>query len=87
MIYSELQGKKLSLLGFGTMRLTLLPDGSCEADEKQVAKMALAVGWYRGSMGAWSLRNQYGTETKLLFRLEIVYADGSEDAIITDGTW
>ena len=26
----------------------------------------LADGWYRGSIGAWGIRNQYGTETKLL---------------------
>ena len=26
----------------------------------------LADGWYRGSCGAWGLRNQYGSETKLL---------------------
>lgn len=38
MIYSEFKGKKLSLLGFGTMRLPLIPD-SGEVDEEQVAKM------------------------------------------------
>lgn len=26
----------------------------------------LADGWYRGSCGAWGLKNQYGTQTKLL---------------------
>lgn len=39
MIYSEFKDKKLSLLGFGTMRLPLLPDGSGEVDEEQVAEM------------------------------------------------
>lgn len=39
MIYSEFKDKKLSLLGFGTMRLPLLPDGSGEVDEEQVARM------------------------------------------------
>ena len=37
MIYSEFQGIKLSLLGFGTMRLPCLADGSI--DENQVAEM------------------------------------------------
>lgn len=37
MIYSEFQGKQLSLLGFGAMRLPCLPDGSI--DEEQVAQM------------------------------------------------
>ena len=37
MLYSEFKGKKLSRLGFGTMRLPLNPDGS--VDEAQVAEM------------------------------------------------
>ena len=47
----------------------------------------LADGWYRGSCGAWGLKNQYGTETKLLAQLELFYADGSSETIITDETW
>ena len=37
MIYREFQGKQLSLLGFGAMRLPTLPDGSI--DEAQVERM------------------------------------------------
>ena len=47
----------------------------------------LADGWYRGSTGAWGIRNQYGTETKLLAQLELTYADGSTQTIITDESW
>ncbi len=47
----------------------------------------LADGWYRGSTGAWGLRNQYGVETKLLAQLEIHYANGKRDTIITDESW
>ena len=47
----------------------------------------LADGWYRGSCGAWGIRNQYGTETKLLAQLEISYADGKRDLIVTDESW
>ena len=47
----------------------------------------LADGWYRGSTGAWGLRNQYGSETRLLAQLEITYADGSRETIITDESW
>lgn len=39
MIYSDFQGKQLSLLGFGTMRLPLMPDGSGEVDEEEVSRM------------------------------------------------
>ena len=34
----------------------------------------LADGWYRGSTGAWGIRNQYGTVTKLLAQLELTRA-------------
>ncbi len=47
----------------------------------------LADGWYRGSCGAWGLRNQYGTETKLLAQLEITASDDSVTVIGTDGAW
>ncbi len=47
----------------------------------------LASGWYRGSIGAHGLRNEYGTETKLRAQLEIIYEDGSMDRIVTDESW
>lgn len=47
----------------------------------------LADGWYRGSCGANSLRNQYGTETKLLAQLELTLTDGTVQRIVTDGSW
>lgn len=47
----------------------------------------LADGWYRGSIGAWGLRNQYGSETKLLAQLEMTMADGSRRTVITDESW
>ena len=50
-------------------------------------RIDLADGWYRGSCGAWGLKNQYGTETKLLAQLEITYTDGTLDTVITDDTW
>ena len=47
----------------------------------------LADGWYRGSCGAWGLKNQYGTETKLLAQLELTRADGSVQTVVTDESW
>lgn len=47
----------------------------------------LADGWYRGGCGAWGIRNQYGTETKLVAQLVITYADGRLDTIVTDESW
>ena len=47
----------------------------------------LGDGWFRGSCGAWGLKNQYGTETKLLLQLEVTFADGSRQVIGTDPSW
>ena len=57
----------------------------CEGENELTVQ--LADGWYRGSCGAWGLKNQYGTETKLLAQLEIRYADGSAETISTDESW
>lgn len=47
----------------------------------------LADGWYRGSCGAWGIKNQYGTQTKLLAQLELTDADGNITRICTDDSW
>mgnify|MGYP005774707121 CR=1 FL=1 len=47
----------------------------------------LADGWYRGSCGAWGLKNQYGTQTKLLAQLELFDTDGKVTRICTDESW
>lgn len=47
----------------------------------------LADGWYRGSVGAWGLKQEYGFETKLLAQLEIEYSDGTKKTVSTDKNW
>ena len=47
----------------------------------------LADGWYRGSCGAWGLKNQYGVRTKLIVQLEIEKNDGTRETVVSDGTW
>lgn len=47
----------------------------------------LADGWYRGSVGAWGLKNYYGAETKFIAQLEITYEDGSTETIVTDDSF
>ncbi|MGN1249341.1 MAG: family 78 glycoside hydrolase catalytic domain, partial [Candidatus Spyradocola sp.] len=59
----------------------LLSDGENELT------VQLADGWYRGSCGAWGLKNQYGSETKLLAQLEITRSDGSVQVVATDNSW
>ena len=43
--------------------------------------LALADGWYRGSLGAYGQTNVYGRETAILCQLEIFYTDGSRETI------
>lgn len=47
----------------------------------------LADGWYRGSCGAWGLKDQYGKQTKLYAQLEITGRDGKITVINTDDSW
>ena len=56
-------------------------------DGKNELTVQLADGWYRGSTGAWGLKNQYGTQTKLLAQLEITHTDGSVQTIVSDESW
>lgn len=43
-------------------------------------------GWYRGCINIGSIRNSYGTKTKLSFVLELTYADGEQVCIVSDET-
>ena len=55
--------------------------------EENVLTVELADGWYRGSVGCYGLTNVFGRETKLLVQLEIEYADGGRERILSDGSW
>lgn len=44
-------------------------------------------GWYRGKLGLRSTRNMYGEKVKLLAVLEIEYADGTRESMMSDGAW
>lgn len=54
---------------------------------KNTITALLGDGWYRGSCGAWGLKNQYGRQTKLILQLEIEKTDGTSQMIVTDDTW
>lgn len=55
--------------------------------QKNEITLCLADGWYRGSCGAWGLRNQYGTETKIIAQIDIKYKNKASQRISTDETW
>ena len=54
---------------------------------ENIITVELADGWYRGSCGAWGLRNQYGTQTKLYAQLEVTDKSGNKAVIGSDKTW
>lgn len=54
---------------------------------KNTITALLADGWYRGSVGAWGLRNQYGTQTKFILQLEITYKNGDKDYLLSGDSW
>lgn len=47
----------------------------------------LGNGWYRGNL-AWAKgKDLFGKDAALLFQLQITYEDGSEQNVVSDGTW
>jgi len=51
-------------------------------------EVMLGDGWYAGRL-IWEKNNKavYGKDPELLLQLEITYADGSHDTIVSDGQW
>jgi len=54
---------------------------------KNVLGVNIGSGWYRTNLAWNNNKNIYGKKIGLLEQLEIVYADGSRETIISDGSW
>src|SRR5260370_13138805 len=55
---------------------------------RNVLGAILGDGWYRGRLGfGGGRRNIYGDRLALLTQLEISYADGATERIVTDESW
>ena len=44
-------------------------------------------GWYKGILGFYNQGCHYGSRTALLGQIELEYADGSTETIVTDESW
>jgi len=55
--------------------------------ERTVIGLRLGNGWYRGWLGFTAQRAVYGDERAGYAQLEIVFADGHVQTVVTDGTW
>jgi alpha-L-rhamnosidase len=47
----------------------------------------LADGWYAGFLGKRGKRDNYGSKTRLLAQLELEFADGSHQRVVSDASW
>ena len=47
----------------------------------------IGSGWYRTNLGWNDNKNVYGKKLGLLMQLEILYGDGSQETIVSDGSW
>lgn len=49
--------------------------------------VSLADGWFRGDIGFEDQRNFYGEKRALIAQLELTYANGKKEMIVSDATW
>ncbi len=60
---------------------------------ENVVAAILGDGWYAGRLGPvrwdknYPRRGPYGLDRRLLMQMEIEYADGSKETIVSDGSW
>src|SRR5436190_15906863 len=52
-----------------------------------IIAMGLGSGWYRGHLAWNGNKNVWGKDIALLLQLDIVYADGSKESVVSDGSW
>jgi len=54
---------------------------------ENVLAVNVGNGWYRGSLGWVTKNNIWGDKIGLLFQLDLIYADGTHEQILSDGSW
>jgi alpha-L-rhamnosidase len=50
-------------------------------------RVTVGEGWFRGQFGADMKNNRYGKNAGLLLQLELRFADGSRDTLVSDNSW
>lgn len=54
---------------------------------KNTAGILLGAGWYKGVMGPYLNRNNYGSCTAAICQIKVRYENDDEEIYITDGSW
>jgi alpha-L-rhamnosidase len=52
-----------------------------------IIHVQVGSGWFRSRLGWQNNQNYYGSQTALLWQLEISYQDGSKETVISDKNW
>ena len=55
--------------------------------EENSLNVTVGKGWYRGETVTWRSNNNYGGLSAIIAAIEIEYADGKTDVIISDKSW
>ena len=50
-------------------------------------EITVGNGWYKGILGFYGQGNHYGTRTAAIAQIELTYADGHKEQILSDQTW
>ncbi|AHF16391.1 alpha-L-rhamnosidase [Niabella soli] len=54
---------------------------------KNALGVILGNGWYRGFIGFRGQKNFYGKDIALLLQVNITYTDGTDETLVSDGSW
>ncbi len=54
---------------------------------ENVIGASLGAGWYKGTMGFYEKKNNYGKNAAFWSQLHIFYEDGSRELLLTDESW
>ena len=55
--------------------------------EDNTLSVTVGNGWYKGILGFYNQGCHYGSRTALLGQIELAYADGSTETLVTDESW
>lgn len=55
--------------------------------ENNRIEVTVGNGWYKGIMGFFGQGCHYGTRTAMIAQIELTYADGTKEQILTDESW
>jgi alpha-L-rhamnosidase len=62
-------------------------DVAAELEDRNVLTVSVGNGWYRGRLAYAGMRAFYGKELGVIAQLEIGFADGHRQVVVTDESW